>query len=425
VSSNLTSSAKSIGITRVCGNTTALLPKTLPKTTFGWFLYLNDSIKCDTYGIYNELMKNSFQILVPVFNEEDILGVTLQHAKQGGYLDKLIVVNDASTDGTREILESWRESDGLKTYHLDKNKKKEGAIKEAIEYLTNVGDLKGYTVLIDADTFLESSSPQESVSEQITNAITSLEKNDLSAYAFRLNAVYLHKPSLFWMSAFTTYVGIQFDNWLLGKQKQLWVINGAAGLFKTKDLNSIFRHMEFNFETGDLQITVDLMKQKKPIAFYKQVIANSYVPATFMHFFNQRRRWERGTTKVLWQDKKFYLKSLFPLSFLGLSLLIHLSIYISFWVALISGILDDFQWNWGVKVFLYSYLGWLAFDLAKGFFVIYKERYKNYFLYFLCELANGPITLFVIMPARLLGGAEGLIYLLKKRLNIFNKRVQS
>jgi glycosyltransferase involved in cell wall biosynthesis len=370
-------------------------------------------------------VNSTFQILVPVFNEEDILGVTLQHAKQGGYLDKLIIVNDASTDSTCQILESWKSSDGLKIYHLEKNKKKEGAIKEAIEHLEKIGVLKSYTVLIDADTYLESSRQDESVSQQITNAIISLESTGHSAYAFRLNAVYLKKPSIYWMSAFTTYVGIQFDNWLLGKQKQLWVINGAAGLFKTKDLNSIFRHMEFNFETGDLQITVDLMKQNKPIAFYKQVIANSYVPATFMRFFNQRRRWERGTTKVLWQDKKFYIKSLFPLSFLGLSLLIHLSIYISFWVALISGILDDFQWNWGIKVFLYSYLGWLAFDLAKGFFVIYKERYKNYFLYFLCELANGPITLFVIMPARLLGGAEGLIYLLKKRLNFLKTWTQS
>jgi cellulose synthase/poly-beta-1,6-N-acetylglucosamine synthase-like glycosyltransferase len=363
-------------------------------------------------------MNNLFQILIPVFNEEKILSVTLEHAKQGGYLDKIVIVNDASTDGTRQILNSWQSSDSLKIYHLEKNKKKEGAIKEAIEHLHNIGDLKSYTVLIDADTFLESSSPHESISEQITYAINSLEINGYSAYAFRLNAVYLNKPSIFWMSAFTTYVGIQFDNWLLGKQKQLWVINGAAGLFKTEDLNSIFKHMEFNFETGDLQITVDLMKQNKPIAFYKQVIANSYVPSTLTQFFNQRRRWERGTTKVLWQDKRFYCKSLAPLSYLGLSLLIHLSIYVSFWVALISGILDDYQWNWGIKIFLYSYIGWLVFDLAKGFFVIYKEKYKNYLLYLACELVNGPITLLVIMPARLLGGAEGLMYLLKKRLNI-------
>lgn len=35
IHTKLTSSAKSIGITRVCGNTTALLPKSLPKPPYG------------------------------------------------------------------------------------------------------------------------------------------------------------------------------------------------------------------------------------------------------------------------------------------------------------------------------------------------------------------------------------------------------
>ena len=38
VSSNLTSSAKSIGISRLCDNITALLPKSLPKSSYGGFL---------------------------------------------------------------------------------------------------------------------------------------------------------------------------------------------------------------------------------------------------------------------------------------------------------------------------------------------------------------------------------------------------
>ncbi|MBT8586693.1 glycosyltransferase family 2 protein [Polynucleobacter paneuropaeus] len=362
-------------------------------------------------------MQNLFQIVMPVFNEQDILNETLIHAKEAGYIDRLIVVNDASTDATRLILNKWELEEGLKTIHLTQNKRKEGAIKEALEALKLSNQLKEYTVLIDADTYLESSSSNESISQLLNKAISSLEADNYSAFAFRLNAVFLHKPSIFWMSAFTTYIGIQFDNWLLSKQKQLWVINGAAGMFRTDDLLHIFKHMEFNFETGDLQITVDLMKQKKPIAFHKHVIANSYVPSTFTKFFNQRRRWERGTTKVLWQDKAFYAGSIFPASFMGLSLLIHLSIYISFWVALISGILDNFQWNWGIRVFLYSYVGWFIFDLAKGFWVIYKEKYSNYLLYFLCEVMNGPVTIFVIIPARLLGGMEALIYLFKKFMN--------
>jgi cellulose synthase/poly-beta-1,6-N-acetylglucosamine synthase-like glycosyltransferase len=353
---------------------------------------------------------------MPVFNEQDILPVTLAHAKAAGYLLHMVVVNDASTDATKKILDKWELEEGLKTIHLTKNKKKEGAIKEALEQIKYSDSIKQYTVLIDADTYLAAPSCIP-ISDLIDNAICDLESNKHSALAFRLNAVFLKDRSIFWMSAFTTYIGIQFDNWLLSKQKQLWVINGAAGIFRTNELSDILSHMEFNFETGDLQITVDLMKQKKSIAFHKQVIANSYVPSTFSAFFNQRRRWERGTTKVLWQDREFYSRTILPISYLGLSLIIHLSLYLSFWIALVSGVLDDFQWNWGLRVFFFSYIGWLIFDLVKGFWVIYKEKYSNYLLYFLCQIVNGPVTLFVVIPARLFGGAEALIYLFKKYLN--------
>lgn len=355
-----------------------------------------------------------FQIIIPVYNEEEILETVLAHASDFGYLKNVIVINDASTDGTRAILDKWSSTEPLRVFHLSQNKRKEGAVKELLDQLQAKNAQKPYTVLLDADTYLQSTSLTYSVNMQIEKALLIIASGKQAAFALRLNAVYLNRPSVFWMSAFTTYIGIQFDNWLLSKQGQLWVINGAAGLFKTSDLVEIFEHMEFNFESGDLQITVDLMKQGKPIAFYKSIVANSYVPSTLTRFFNQRRRWERGTTKVLFQDFLFYRNTLLPLSFLGLALIIHLSLYLSFWVALFSGIIDNYKWNWGVKVFLYSYVGWLVFDLVKGFWVIHKENYKNFFLFFLCELINSFITILVIIPARLLGGTEGLYYLAKK-----------
>ncbi|MSP04180.1 MAG: glycosyltransferase family 2 protein [Acetobacteraceae bacterium] len=363
-----------------------------------------------------------FQIIVPVYNEEDILETVLKHAKELDYLKNLIIVNDASIDGTQVILNRWARDESLNVLHLQTNQKKEGAVKALLETLRVNKTLRPYTVLLDADTYLESSSKMQTVNEKIEEAIEIIASGSKTALALRLNAVYRDRPSVFWMSAFTTYIGIQFDNWLLSKQRQLWVINGAAGLFKTCDLEQLFETMEFNFETGDLQITVDLMKQDKPIAFHKQIIANSYVPSTLGKFFNQRRRWERGTTKVLMQDRLFYASTLFPPSFLSLALIIHMSLYMSFWVALFAGIMDNYRWDWGLAIFVYSYFGWLAFDLSKGFWVIHKEKYRNFLTFFLCELVNAPITLFVIIPARLLGGTEGLLYLARKRLLSLKRR---
>jgi len=95
----------------------------------------------------------------------------------------------------------------------------------------------------------------------------------------------------------------QFDQWLVGKQQKLWVINGPGGLFITEHLLQILRSIIPDFETGDLLITVELMKQRLPIEFYPDIAVSTFVPTTLHEYFNQRRRWERGTTKVLWNDR--------------------------------------------------------------------------------------------------------------------------
>ena len=357
---------------------------------------------------------NIFQIIIPAFNEQSILDITLGKAKDHGYLKNLVVVNDASTDATRDVLDKWSREESLRVLHLSKNKRKEGAINELMKSLQASGELKPYTLLLDADTYLRPISPTKTLHSQIEEAISQIASGRYAALAFSLNAVYLKAPSAYWMSAFTTYVGMQFDNWLMSKEARLWVINGAAGLFKSSDLLALFEHMEFNFETGDLQITVDLMKQKKPIALYKDIVADSYVPSTLMKFFNQRRRWERGTTKVLVQDWQFYGGTFLPPSIMCLYFIVHLSIYLGLWIALIAAAMDRYNWNWSLQVFVGCFVGWSTLSLVKGLWVLRKERYRKLLLYFLSELVNWPVTFFIVVPARLFGGAEGLCYLAKK-----------
>jgi glycosyltransferase involved in cell wall biosynthesis len=359
----------------------------------------------------SHLVSQLYQIIIPVFNEEMILERVLTHAKEFDYIINLVVVNDASTDSTAEILNSWAVNENLKVAHLAENRKKEGAIKEVMELLLKEGELRPYTVLLDADTYLQSCSNDETVNQQLCAAISYLVNNQYTALALRLNAVYFNKPSFFWMCAFTTYIGIQFDNWLLSKQNQLWVINGASGLFDSIVLLNILRNMAFTFETGDLQITVDLMKQKRPIAFYNRIIANSYVPITLVKFFNQRRRWERGTTKVLWWERSFYLEAFRHPSFLAIALIIHLFLYISFIVTFFSGVAAGFLWNWPVETLLISYIVWFIVDMAKGSWVIYREKYTVFWLYMACAIINGPVWLFVIVPARIVGMVEGIFHL--------------
>ena len=59
-----------------------------------------------------------FQIIVPVFNEEEILEKVLNIAKESGYLKYSIFVDDASTDSSLKILQSWATEENFKVIHF-------------------------------------------------------------------------------------------------------------------------------------------------------------------------------------------------------------------------------------------------------------------------------------------------------------------
>jgi len=78
-------------------------------------------------------------ILMPVFNEratiekaiDDVLSADLPVERR-----EVIIVDDGSTDGTRELLESRTWPDGLRVMFHDKNRGKGAAVRTALEHAT-------------------------------------------------------------------------------------------------------------------------------------------------------------------------------------------------------------------------------------------------------------------------------------------------
>lgn len=86
-------------------------------------------------------------IIIPIYNEKkDLLELLNQvdSANFSGLEKEIILVDDFSTDGTREILKTLKYK--YKIYYHDINKGKGAAIQTALNYVT--GD---YTVIQDAD----------------------------------------------------------------------------------------------------------------------------------------------------------------------------------------------------------------------------------------------------------------------------------
>jgi cellulose synthase/poly-beta-1,6-N-acetylglucosamine synthase-like glycosyltransferase len=189
-------------------------------------------------------------------------------------------------------------------------------------------------------------------------------------------------------------------------------------------LLGILRGIIPNFETGDLLITVALMKAGGKIALYKDIISLTYVPENIKELFNQRRRWERGTIKVIVQEIKFYSGLFAPPTMLSVALVLHMVLYVGLGIVIASLFFPNMlsmDEGGGNAVMtkasiITSYYVWFTIDVTKAAWVALKTEPKRFPLFLICAFANAPVWIFIVTPARLFGGIEAIFDLAKERI---------
>ncbi len=85
-------------------------------------------------------------VIIPVYNEKSTIQQVIELVQQAPYSKEIIIVDDCSTDGTREILQhtSWPEN--VHIYYHEKNQGKGAGIRTGVQYAT-----KEVIVIQDAD----------------------------------------------------------------------------------------------------------------------------------------------------------------------------------------------------------------------------------------------------------------------------------
>ena len=101
---------------------------------------------CRRLGIYSWPDGFLLSVIIPVFNEQATIESVIRRIQALDVPCEMIVVDDASTDGTREILKSLRSRAGLKVIYHPQNRGKGAALRSGLTHATGTA-----VIIQDAD----------------------------------------------------------------------------------------------------------------------------------------------------------------------------------------------------------------------------------------------------------------------------------
>jgi glycosyltransferase involved in cell wall biosynthesis len=97
-------------------------------------------------GIYRLPPSFRLSVVIPVYNEVRTVAEVVRRVRACGVPVEIILVDDGSTDGTRDLLDSWRREHDLKIIFHEANQGKGGALRTGFREAT--GDV---VIVQDAD----------------------------------------------------------------------------------------------------------------------------------------------------------------------------------------------------------------------------------------------------------------------------------
>jgi len=258
--------------------------------SFFLILYFRNKKNFFSYPIPSE--KREVTFIVPSYNEGKTIEESIKHIFDIDYpyIREVIVVNDCSTDDTREIVEKL-----LKKYpklRLINNPKNLGNAAGS----QNVG-LKhvktDFLVVVDADSF----PAKDSIAKMIGYF------NDPKVGAVTCPVLARNQRTFFEKLQAIEYQAISFGRKLLEYIDAIYVTPGPLAVYRTKALREIGGFDEKNM-TQDIEATWHLTANGWDRKMSLSTSVTSQVPNKFKAWFVQRRRWNIGGLQCMYKYRK-------------------------------------------------------------------------------------------------------------------------
>lgn len=183
--------------------------------------------------------------LIPVFNERPTVEQIIQQVRDSGLADRIIVVDDASTDGTRELLEEIAARDSRLELHLhDRNRGKGAALRTGFSK-------------VETDLVLVQDADLEYDPRDVPALLVPIDENKADVvYGSRFLGA-ARRPTMFWHMVanklLTLLTNVLYNTILTDMET-------GYKLFRREVIQSItIRSNRFDFEP---EITAKLLKKK-------------------------------------------------------------------------------------------------------------------------------------------------------------------
>jgi cellulose synthase/poly-beta-1,6-N-acetylglucosamine synthase-like glycosyltransferase len=258
------------------------------------YFYLNEYTFKPTNGF-----KPFVSIIVPVFNEGKIITRSVQSLLKLDYSNyEIIIVNDGSTDDTKEIVESLV---GFKEGVHNKIKislinKPNGGKSSALNLGIKVSKAE-FVLCMDGDSLLTPSSLKVAVRHFVNPEIGAVAGN----------VKVLNRGKFFTdLQALEYLEGLNMARSAQSSIKLVNIIPGPIGLFRKKAVESAGFYTSDTF-AEDADLTLRILSDGWKIYYEPNSISFTEAPVKLQQLLKQRYRWTRGILQSIRKHKKLMI----------------------------------------------------------------------------------------------------------------------